>query len=169
MYVDLSHFDDLIRKKTFDSPRVYIFWTINIVCPLIIAISLYLVIHKDGLFDLAERLCPIFHYLRTKVYHEIHPQNVFEYFIKYQLGDLLWAYALECALILSCGNLSKALLYGMFWSSVTELFQLFPFVHATFDILDMIAQLVGVVIAYIMVCRFYIVCVGVRSIRKIQE
>ena len=75
--------------------------------------------------------------------------------MKNQLGDLLWAYAFEVTLVLSTGNLRKALLYGIVISIAAELFQLLPIVYATFDILDIIAQVVGVILASIVSRCFY--------------
>ena len=73
----------------------------------------------------------------------------------YQLGDLLWAYALEITLVLSTGNLRKALLHGIVITIAAEFFQLLPVVYATFDILDIVAQVVGVALASIVSRWFY--------------
>ena len=67
----------------------------------------------------------------------------------------MWAYAFEVTLVLSTGNLRKALLYGIVITIVAELFQLLPIVYATFDILDIIAQIVGVILASIVSRCFY--------------
>ena len=110
------------------------FWYASIALPLLAGTLLYVFIHKDGLFDLAENYCPYFQHIRVLLYHEVYPKSILGRFIKYQLGDLLWAYSLECSIDLSTGNSHKALYYGLFWAIATECFQLLPRVHATFDI-----------------------------------
>ena len=87
--------------------------------------------------------------------NKFRPQSWFGYFVKNQLGDLLRAYAFEVTLVLSTGNLRKALLYGIVITIAAELFQLLPIVYATFDILDIIAQAAGVALAFIVSRRFY--------------
>ena len=131
------------------------FWYVSIALPLLAGTLLYVFIHKDGLFDLAENYCPYFQHIRVLLYHEVYPKSILGRFIKYQLGDLLWAYSLECSIALSTGNSHKALYYGLFWATATECFQLLSCVHATFDVWDILAQIAGVLIAYWIVQKFY--------------
>ena len=114
-------------------------------------------VHSQGRFIwFSRKLLPLLStYKRVLLYHEVYPKSILGRFIKYQLGDLLWAYSLECSIALSTGNSHKALYYGLFWAIVTECFQLLPRVHATFDIWDIIAQIAGVLIAYWIVQKFY--------------
>lgn len=145
----------MIQQKSAPQKCVTAFWYASIILPLLAGTILYVFIHKDGLFDLAEKYCPYFYHIRALLYHEVHPKSILGRFIKYQLGDLLWAYSLECAIALSTGNARKALYYGLFWAIATECFQLLPCVHATFDIWDILAQIAGVLIAYWIVQKFY--------------
>lgn len=146
----------MIRQKSATRKFVSAFWYASIILPLLAGTLLYVFIHKDGLFDLFERYCPYFQHIRVLLYHEVHPKSILDRFIKYQLGDLLWAYSLECSIALSTGNARKALYYGLFWAIATECFQLLPCVHATFDVQDILAQIAGVLIAYWIVQKFYL-------------
>lgn len=145
----------MIQQKSATRKFIIAFWYASIILPLLAGTLLYVFIHKDCLFDLAERYFPYFQRIRVLLYHEVHPKSILGRFIKYQLGDLLWAYSLECAIVLSTGNARRALYYGLFWAIATECFQLLPCVHATFDVLDIIAQITGVLIAYWVVHKFY--------------
>ena len=145
----------MIQQKSKRHMSIAAFWYASIALPLLAGTLLYVFIHKDGLFDLAENYCPYFQHIRVLLYHEVYPKSILGRFIKYQLGDLLWAYSLECSIALSTGNSHKALYYGLFWATATECFQLLPRVHATFDIWDIIAQIAGVLIAYWIVQKFY--------------
>lgn len=145
----------MIQQKSKSQMPITAFWYASIALPLLAGTLLYVFIHKDGLFDLAEKYCPYFQHIRVLLYHEVHPKSILSRFIKYQLGDLLWSYSLECSIALSTGNSRKALYYGLFGATATECFQLLPCVHATFDIWDIIAQIAGVLIAYWIVQKFY--------------
>lgn len=145
----------MIQQKSTARKFVAAFWYASIILPLLAGMLLYVFIHKDGLFDLAEKNCPYFYHIRLLLYHEVHPKSILGRFIKCQLGDLLWAYSLECAIALSTGNAHKSLYYGLFWATATECFQLLPCVHATFDVWDILAQIAGVLIAYWVVQKFY--------------
>ena len=138
----------MIQQKSKRHMSIAAFWYASIALPLLAGALLYVFIHKDGLFDLAENYCPYFQHIRVLLYHEVYPKSILGRFIKYQLGDLLWAYSLECSIALSTGNSHKALYYGLFWAIVTECFQLLPRVHA-------IAHIAGVLIAYWIVQKFY--------------
>ena len=133
----------------------YMFWSINIFLPLMIAFGMYMFIHQDYLFKLLEKHWPLFCQIRAITYSNFQPHGVIGCFIKYQLGDLLWAYSLEVAIVLGTGNLHKALRYGVFLAIGVECFQLFSFIHATFDIWDVIAQIVGVLIAFCTCQEYY--------------
>lgn len=145
----------MIQQKSKRHMSIAAFWYVSIALPLLAGTLLYVFIHKDGLFDLAENYCPYFQHKRVLLYHEVYPKSILGRFIKYQLGDLLWAYSLECSIALSTGNSHKALYYGLFWATATECFQLLSCVHATFDVWDILAQITGVLIAYWIVQKFY--------------
>ena len=116
--------------KVFIEKHPGVFWYMNVFLPLICGMTLYMFIHQDWLFAFAERQSSLFCWLRSITYREFRPQSWFGYFVKNQLGDLLWAYAFEVTLVLSTGNLRKALLYGIVITIAAELFQLLPIVYA---------------------------------------
>lgn len=126
----------------------------NMLIPALAGILLYTFIRQDGLLSHMEYFSASFRWLRSIAYHEYAPSGWFGLFVKNQLGDLR-AYALEVALILSTGNLRKAAIWGIVIAITTECCQLFPFVYATFDVMDIVAQLVGVVLAYAVSREFY--------------
>lgn len=102
-----------------------------------------------------ENYIPFFHWLRSTTYHVFIPQTHLGFFVKNQLGDLLWAYALEITLVLSTGNFKKSIIWGIAIAVASECCQLFSFIYATFDILDILAQVAGVILAHIIIRTFY--------------
>lgn len=143
-----------MRKKLFQpSPKTFRY--LNVFLPLVFGMLLYTFIRQDGLLNLMEKYIPFFYWLRNITYFDFVPKSPFGIFIKNQLGDLLWAYALEVSLVLSTGNLKKAAKWGGLIAIATECCQLFPFIYATFDVLDIAAQVSGVILAYIVTSNFY--------------
>lgn len=131
------------------------FQYLNVFLPLAFGILLYTFIRQDGLLSLMENYIPFFRWLRSTTYHVFIPQSHLGLFVKNQLGDLLWAYALEAALVLSTGNLKKSIIIGIAIAVTAECCQLFPFIYATFDVLDVLAQVAGVIFANIISRTFY--------------
>lgn len=115
---------------------------------LLLAVAIYLFLRESWLLDSFEAHVLIFSELRSIIYHPIEENTFLIAFFKYQIVDGLWAYALECTLIVRYANISKALRKGLFWAVAVELFQMLPFVHATFDFLDILVQIIGVVLAW---------------------
>lgn len=115
---------------------------------LLLAVAIYLFLRESWLLDFLEGHVLIFSELRSIIYHPIEENAFLTAFLKYQIVDCLWAYALECTLIVKYSNMNKALHKGLFWAIAVELFQLLPFVHATFDFLDILVQIIGVVLAW---------------------
>lgn len=121
---------------------------INAFMALALAISIYLFIRKDWFLNFLEAHVLIFSMLRNIIYHPIQGNTFLTAFLKNQMVDSLWSYALGCALIVKYANLNRALYTGLFWAVAVELFQMLPFVYATFDFLDIVAQIIGVIIAW---------------------
>lgn len=143
-----------MKKPRFEA-HPSAFWYMNMLIPALFGILLYTFIRQDGLLSHMEYFSTSFRWLRSVTYHEYTPSSWFGLFVKNQLGDLLWAYALEVALVLSMGNLKKATTWGIIIAITTECCQLLPFIYATFDVLDIIAQVGGVVLASIVSKTFY--------------
>jgi hypothetical protein len=61
--------------------------------------------------------------------------------------DMMWGYALVFALYFIMGNnaagLTKLIMIASFFSTVMELLQLTPFVRGTFDVLDIIVEILA--------------------------
>ena len=131
------------------------FWYINILLPALCGVILYTFIRQDRLLTLIENHSTFFCWIRSLLYREFTPKTCLGFFVKNQLGDLLWSYTFEITLVLSTGNLKDAIKYGIILVMAAECFQLFPFVHATFDILDIIAQVTGVILAFCVSRAFY--------------
>lgn len=155
VFAILSIYTDIEVMNHFLKKNPMIFWYVNLFFPLICGITLYIFIRQDWWLIWAENHSAAFHRLRTITYREFVPKSWLGLLAKNQLGDLLWAYALEIALVLSTGNLRKAFCYGVGLTIAAECFQMFPFVYATFDVIDIIAQLIGVAIAHLVSRTFY--------------
>lgn len=120
----------------------------NAVVALLAAGILYVFIRDDPLVDILEENFSIFRQIRAVLYHPIESTSLLCLLVKNQLGDMLWAYSLGCALIVSAGDEKRAVKKATILIIVAEFMQLLPFARATFDFLDILAELLGVVIAY---------------------
>lgn len=120
----------------------------NAVVALLAAGILYMFIRKDPFVDILEQNFPIFRQMRTVIYHPLENKSLLGLFVKNQLGDMLWAYSLGCALIVSVGDEKRAAKQATILIVVAEFMQLLPFAKSTFDFLDILAELLGVIMAY---------------------
>lgn len=120
----------------------------NAVVALLAAGILYMFIRNDPFVDILEENFSIFRQIRAVLYHPTESTSLLCLFVKNQLGDMLWAYSLGCALIVSAGDEKRAAKKATILIIVAEFMQLLPFAKGTFDFLDILAELLGVVIAY---------------------
>jgi hypothetical protein len=116
---------------------------INIFAPLSLAAVVYYVISPDVIF--VERIDSLlgrgFHLDNIRFGTEA------VRFVRNYVLDMMWGYALVFALYFIMGNnaagLTKLIMIASFFSTVMELLQLTPFVRGTFDVLDIIVEILA--------------------------
>lgn len=143
------------------------FMMCNAMVALFAACILYMFIRKDPFIDILEQSFSMVRQIRAIIYHSLESTSLLCSFVKNQLGDMLWAYSLECALIVSAGNEKRAVKKAMILIVVAEFMQLLPFANATFDFLDILAELLGVVMAYFVARYKYRVAYGGTTINML--
>lgn len=132
----------------------------NAVVALLAAGILYVFIRKDPFVDILEQSFSMVRQIRAVIYHPLENKSFLCLLVKNQLGDMLWAYSLGCALIVSTGDEKRAVKKAAILIVVAEFMQLLPFAKATFDFLDILVELLGVVIAYFVARYKYSVAYG---------
>ena len=116
-----------------------LFYWVNIIAPLLFGAAVYLYWRPDT-------------YLSRLVFHFLHishrtaagrPVGIYR-FIRYYLCDILWVYALVFSLAFYSGRHSLVMAYAAAaaFAVVTELLQLLPRAPGSFDILDIIVELI---------------------------
>ncbi len=125
-----------------------LFWIAITVVPLIAGSIIYLAFRPTaivskaiyGLFDINPA------YIET-------PDNLFWRFIKYYLGDFLWAFSLTALvkLILGKGKPQSivALSIGISVGFLVELFQKYGLIPGTFDFFDLLVETLGAILSLI--------------------
>lgn len=120
-----------------------IFLMINIFAPLSLAAIVYYVISPDVIFVA---------WLDSLLGRGVHLDNIrfgteAVRFIRNYVLDMMWGYALVFALYFIMGNnaagLTKLIIIASVFSTVMELLQLTPFVRGTFDVLDIIVEILA--------------------------
>ena len=75
--------------------------------------------------------------------------------IRYYLSDILWAYALVFALYFSIGNstarVKTAFVIAVVFSTVMEVIQLSPVIPGTFDMNDILVEVIAETIAVLII------------------
>ena len=89
-----------------------------------------------------------FEQFRRLIHIQFIPETPIQRFFCYNFPDFLWAYSVGWAIPKTGNRWRKIALSCMFMLSI-EFAQLLPFVHGTFDILDILIELLGVILAII--------------------
>ena len=118
--------------------RKLFYWG-NILVPLLSGAAVYLYWRPDAY--LSRLVFHLFH-----ISHEIapgRPAGIYR-FIRYYLCDILWVYALVFSLSLYLGRYSlvKAYIAAAVFAAAAEMLQLLPLTPGSFDILDIIVELI---------------------------
>lgn len=96
-----------------------------------------------------EQRFPLFGKIRDAVFIAYSPESVVGKFFLYHLTDFLWAYALAWAMLVAAKRKKRALALCSIYCTFTEVLQLWPWLRATFDFMDILCQLAGILLAYI--------------------
>ena len=125
------------------------FYLLNICIPLVIGLGIYLFCYKTTYINTAFENA--FGFPLPYIYFD----NAFHRFITSWACDMLWAYSLTFALYLCFRVFKKPLIITSVTSSlfaiIIELLQINGVINGTFDILDIISELVAIYLAVIMI------------------
>ncbi len=127
----------------------FAFYLLNIGIPLVLGLGIYLFCYKTTYINTA--FTNIFGFSLPYIYFD----NAFHRFITCWACDILWAYSLTFALYLCFRVFKKPLIITSVTSSlfaiIIELLQINGVINGTFDILDIISELVAISLAVIMI------------------
>lgn len=120
-----------------------------ILFPIIIGGVFYYITSPDVIFvKIIDNILGVkFHILNIS-------RNPFGAFIRYYLLDMLWAFALTNTVYFfldNKSNLIKAFVISFIFSFVLEVMQIVPAINGTFDIFDILFELIAELIAIIII------------------
>lgn len=120
------------------------FYILNIVLPLVIGTIVYLYLKPSA--HISQLIYFLLHISPPAL--NIKPTGIHR-FIQYYLCDILWSYSLTFALSLYFGKDRLLLTYAIAasFSTLVEVLQLLPQVLGSFDIFDIIVQLIACTIS----------------------
>lgn len=128
------------------------FLILNIILPLMAGgIGYYFLYPSSFLAEIIDR------YLKINIHVTLN-DNVFIRLIRNYLLDALWVYSLESALVwISSYNRTSPIFMILSLSSgvIFEFFQLSGIVRGTFDLFDICAEMISVLIGWFIICKKY--------------
>lgn len=127
------------------------FYILNIVLPLVIGTMVYVYVKPSA--PISQLIYFLLHISSPVL--QVGPTGIHR-FIQYYLCDILWSYSLTFALSLYLGKDKLLLTYviAASFSTLVEVLQLLPYVLGSFDIFDIIVQLIACTIS-IHIITFY--------------
>lgn len=129
--------------------RNSIFYFTNIITPLALGTILYCIFRPDVFY--IRKLTIVFPFLKVMTV-SASDDIPLVYFIRYYLMDILWAYSFMMGLcllsLLGIITSRLALTLAVTLSVFFEFTQLIYITHMTFDVLDIILQIVAILIAF---------------------
>jgi len=137
----------LANKKHMHQAKTHekIFCLINILLPLLMGAYIYIKINKNSHFG--NWICSLFSISKIEYSEGIWSA------LRNWGGDFLWAYALFFALYLTLNGMNNARKYSFILSMIcsifmelTQLFQIGPLKGGTFDIIDIVVEVLGICI-----------------------
>lgn len=120
---------------------------LHIIFPLIIGAIIYYVVSPDVIF-----VRKIDSLLGTNM----HMISTVPVFIRNYLLDMLWAYALLFAIYVVIDNTTvvKAFVIGVIFSTGMELLQLTTLVKGTFDVIDIVVEIIAEIAAVLIIKNY---------------
>ncbi len=132
--------------------KKFVFYFLNISIPLALGLGIYLFCYKTTYINTA--FTDVFGISLPYIYYD----NAFHRFITSWACDMLWAYSLTFALYLCFKVFKKPLIITTATSSLfavtIELLQINGVINGTFDILDIISELLAISLAIIIIKCF---------------
>lgn len=127
------------------SKREKIIILTNVLVPITIGSMIYIILSPDVYFvNILDKL--------MKINRAVVNNNFFIVFIRNYFLDMLWGYSLVFALAFIYGkdiNLRKIIIIAFSFSISIELLQLTPIIRGTFDIYDIVLELIAELCALI--------------------
>jgi hypothetical protein len=128
------------------------FWTFNIACPILMGFILYVLFRPDTHISKL-----VYTYIGIE-YTGIPIFNVFTSFIKNFACDILWAYSLTFTVSLLLGQGKKQFKFSFvvcaFFEILMELLQMTQLIGGTFDILDILFEIMTTAIALLIIIKY---------------
>lgn len=122
---------------------------INVFLSGILSIFIYILLREDNYIKILLKLFPFLINIKTFMLISINTNTILGYIIKYSLGDLLWAYALNMSLYLNFKNFLKTTIISISVCFIFELVQISNFVVGNFDLIDFFCEIIGILISNI--------------------
>ena len=119
----------------------FFYFIFNVITPLVIGAVLYYIFSPTTLF-----VSGIDKQLRINCHIAINLDNVICQLMRFYLLDYLWAYALMNFALILFGDEKRITLSIFIYIIVMELLQIFPALHATFDVCDIGIEIIAKVI-----------------------
>lgn len=145
MITTISGFGDWMKIKG------YMFAVLNALFPLVLGLFVYLFIQKDT------QIWRFFNMLFGVSFEAIVWDGFTYTFVVCWLCDILWSYALVFSLWLALRSYKNAVFISVLLAFVMgvafELLQLFGIISGTFDLYDIILELIAAVLAAIIIKR----------------
>lgn len=134
-----------VQKK-----RRLIFYILNIIIPLVLGLVLYLSFRRDSYIAIL---------VSKYIYLPISPESLIpdglKAFLRNFVSDILWAYALSFAVVLTIGYSKKRMWFSalicLSFIVTTELFQKIDIFHGTFDVLDILFETLSICLALLFI------------------
>lgn len=121
---------------------------LNVIAPLLAGASIcYLFFPKTIFVEFIDE------FLGCSYHIPIDPENIFVRGFRYYLPDFLWAYAFTGLVICLTGYDKRYIAAAFLFEVLMELIQLFPSIRGTFDVCDIITEMVASVLAIILSIR----------------
>ncbi len=128
---------------------------INIVFPIFIGAVIYYVTSPEVVF--VQHLDSFFH--GGMHVNEVEMSNPFLRFIRNYFMDFLWGYALVFALFFVAGNKTasgvRLYIIAILFSMVMEILQLTSFVNGTFDVADIVTEVLAETFAAFIIKKYF--------------
>lgn len=125
--------------------------------PLLFGCIIYLVFRQDVYVQNTADAIPPIGFLRQWLFIEYYPKSILGSFFFYNFTDFLWAYSLEWSVLLATKKKIRNTIICAIYCSIMETVQLWMPSISTFDIWDIVSQLLGVLCAaaayYWIFCR----------------
>ena len=142
----------IYKQRIFTLKKKFAFFLLNIGIPLVLGLGIYLFCYRTTYINTT--FTEVFGFSMPYIYFD----NALHRFITSWACDMLWAYALTFALYLCFKVFNKPLIITTVCSSLfavaIELLQINGTISGTFDILDIITELVVIFLAIIIIKSF---------------